>query len=78
VQQVADLVELVQGPGLVVRVVEKALEAGVALRVLAAGARVVAPGVLRDAVVDFDRAARVVEVAEEVGEHLARLRRLLA
>ena len=36
------------------------------------------PGVLGHAVVDLDRAPRVVEVAEEVGEDLAGPRRLVA
>ena len=78
VQQVTDLVELVQRPGLVVGVVEDALEPGVALGVAPAGARIGPVDVLRNAVVDRDRAARVVDVAQEVGEHLARLRRLVA
>ncbi len=47
VEQVTDLVVLVQRPGLVVDVVEEALEAGVALGVRLAGPRVGAAGVGR-------------------------------
>ena len=74
VERVAATVELVDPERLVVGVVEEALEAGVAHRVARPRLLAGAPRRRRRGVVDLDRAPRVVEVAQEVGEDLGRHR----
>ena len=68
-EEVADGVVLVRGTGLVVRVVQEALEAGVARRPVPARAeagRLIVVARLGGPVVDLDNAAGIVHVAGEV------------
>lgn len=73
---VGDLIELRRRARDVVEPVEQRLEAGVALRVPLAGLCVRPAGVFDGAVVDLHRAARIVDVAGEVGKRLRGHRRL--